>query len=835
MTAILRTLHWPALTCSTTNDSPFVIPGVFQQMAKIPAASLPAAPNGSRDFTVVITGRIVNVSNIHVYSGNSTQASCEVTVGTADAGTIEVLRQHTHRLTHNAAPYAAPADRGHPFCFVVRRAAWATNQSLTVLARIYLMGATVVTGMPQPAFEIRELTASIFDETALGSARSTWDSYQPGSAQVLNTFVGTTYGTPNLLRMTPNPFPFRVKLLANCAIALSVSDTIGNAASSPTKTATVTANATTGQNYIELGTVAGGPWAPGDPVFKGATQVGVIDVGVEKWLVFTSQAYRPRSYNHLVSIWCGTSKDGSWGQLANEWGKDKHGGVAKDRIDTAASGEYRSQYQHGSWAVVTIENGTTTVGVRGINLYDPAVILPAGQAHGQFVRFDMFALKLTGLPFDLEEPPALKNRYYGEDFSQPDQIYREVSFGESRPATVFASALPYLPTYLSGRGVSTFVRFNDGIDRPATAGSYVGTIEAGNGYPEGLPDLRASQVDMVGGLNTILVRGRNNPKDGSRLLLQAALASTVKVGDTITNSVLSPTKTAQVLAAAGPSQNYLDIGNITGGPWTAGDAVYLQLARLNLTANVAANTSSGVTIVDLPPSLPATRTAKLRISATTSQSYLDVELLSGPAWVATTQVWTSGGTALGVFSSLATSGLLLGQVASGVERIAYDVTVALVPHDDSVALYSNAAQEIAGPRVPVALGNEVAGISSIPMLVLHPTFATTDEIMLEQPEIVTLTGDRLSWSKFAKAPSRRALSWQAQTAADAAALEAFLRAAPRGIFDWADPTLELGGGEELSTSLRRFILDGKSFRQASRDGGLTWTSEATVYELRHFG
>ena len=834
MTAILRTLHWPALTCSTVNDSPFVIPGVFQQMAKIPAASLPTAPNGSRDYSVVITGRIVNVSNIHVYAGNSTQASCEVTVGTADAGTIEVLRQHVHRLTHNGAPYAASSDRGHPFCFVVRRSAWTALQSLTVLARVYLMGATVVTGMPQPAFEIRELSASVFDETALGTSRRVWDSYQPGSAQVLNTFVGSTYGTPNLLRMTPNPFPFRLTLQANCAIALTASDTIGNAASSPTKTATVAANATTGQKYIELGAVTGGPWAIGDPVFKGATQVGVVAIAVEKWLVFTSQAYRPRSYTHLVSIWCGTSKDGSWGLLANEWGKDKHGGVAKDRIDTHSTGEYRSQYHHGSWAVVTIENGTTTVGVKGINLYDPAVILPPGQSHGQFVRFDMLAVKLTGLPFDLEELPTLKNRYYGEDFSQPDQVYREVSFGEARPATVFSSALPYLPTYLAGRGVSTFVRFNDGIDRPATAGSYVGTIEAGNGYPEGLPDLRVSQVDMVGGLNTILVRGRNNPKDGSRVLLQAALASTVKVGDTVTNSVASPTKTAQVQAAAGPSQNYLDVGNLTGAAWASGDSVLLVLARLNLTANVAANTSSGVTIVDQQPPTQPTRTAKLRISATTSQAYLDVELISGPQWAANTQIWTTGGISLGFFSSQGTAGLALGQVATGIERIAYDVTVALIPHDDSLALYSNAAQEIAGPRVAVAMGNEVAGISTIPRLEIHPTYATTEEVLVDQPEIVTITGDRLSWSKYGRAPSRRAMAWQGQTATAAANLESFMRAAPRGIFDWADPTLEMGGGEEVSTSLRRFILDGKSFRQRTQDGGKTWTSEATVYELRHF-
>lgn len=833
MTAILRTLHWPAVTCTTVNDSPFVVPGIYQQIAKLSAGNLPSAPNGARDYVLVITGRIANVSNIHVYNGNSTQATCEVTLGTADAGTIEVLRQHVHRIQHNSPPYAAPGDRGHPFCFVVRRDNWTTNQSLTVLARVYLMGATVASGQPQPAFEIRELTISAFEEGNLGAARFLTESYQPASAQVLNTFAGSTYGTPNQLRMSANPFPFRITLTSNCAIALTASDTIQNAASSPTKTATVTANATTAQSYIELGAVTGGPWTPGDPVYKGATQVGTVSIGVEKWLVLTSVAYRPRSYNHLVALWHGTSRDGSWGLFANEWGKDKHGGIAKDRIDTHSTGEYRTQHHHGSWAVVTIENGTTTLGLKGLNLYDPATILPAGQAAGQFVRWDFVAAKLTGLPVFLAESPTLLIRYYGEDFSQPDQIYREVTFAESRPATVFSSALPFLPAYLGGRGVSTFVRHNDGVDRPATAGSYVGTIEAANGYPEGLPDLRVSQIDLTAGLNTLLVRGRNNPKDGSRILLQANLADTAKASDVIQNAVSGPTKTAVVQVAAGTSQNYIDVGSLTGGAWTAGESVFLRVTRLTLQANLLANVNNGVTIVDVQPPLPPTRTARLRVAGTTSQNFVDVELLTGPAWLPAAQIWTTGGTLLGTVAGVGTSGLLLGLVAAGIERIAYDSTVAMIPHDDAAEIYAATALEIPGPRVPVVMGNEAAGAGTLPVLTIHPTFATTQDVPISQPEIRTLTGYVLSWSKHGRAAARRAMSWQAQTQAQATALESFMRAAPRGIFVWADPTLELAGIEHASTALRTFILDGTSFRQVTRDGGRTWSSEATVYELRH--
>lgn len=525
MAKILETKNFSSTVVTSVDPGTSPVSG-WQLVGRFLATEVPNVPDGTRTCTVVVTGRIANQENGDVLTGGGQRAVDEITLRTSNGSYF--YGSHLHRLTHNGPHYVSPLDRAHPFLFILRRVNWPAAEHIDVVGRVALLGDAINSGTPPsqyPRFTVTNLSIAVFDDTALGSKRALWDAVQPSVSVNLNTFAGSVYGTPSQLYLSATTFPFRIQLQANCAIALSVSDTIANAPSAATKTATVTVAAGTSQNFIELGAVTGGPWTPGDPVYKGATQVGTVALGTEQWLVVTTARMRPRSYNHMASIWCAKHGTGVWGSSSDAWGQDLLGAVAKGAINPDGSGAYAgiyfNEYSVGCPTLLTIENGTTTIGCKGISLYDPAVIAPSGQSTAQFVRLDIFAVKLTGLPLPLASLQTLQTAWYDAEGSHTQILDLTLTASENRRATAFAWALPLQLGVTPRKSIASRLRFNDGSDRPITYPTYIGCEAPPNGYPEGLPDLTIAALDVVEDVNRFEWRGILNPRDGWTLRVPA--------------------------------------------------------------------------------------------------------------------------------------------------------------------------------------------------------------------------------------------------------------------------------------------------------------------------
>lgn len=584
MAAILNAKSFQNALCNTVADGVSDFSG-WQMLARYDATDAPNLPNSSRTATVVVTGKIVDVANIEVTFGGNL-ACCEVSMRNSNGG---YLPAHTHRISFNRPEYAAAHDNGIPFTFIVRQAAWTTGEALELIGRVALYGDSVQPSLPPnkiPQFQVRDITFTVLDDTALGAHRVLFDSHQPGTPQVLNSFSGAIMGTPSKLHMT-GAFPFRVYLTGNLLAGLSLFDTIGNAASSPTRTASVAAGATTGQNYIELLGVTNGPWQTGDHVYHGSTLIGTVALGEEKWLVFTSIKFRPRSLNDSCALWhalyvdsnFASSDSSAWGALLQ--GSQAHGPLAIGAGQFA--GKFKTELQFGACSVVTIQNGITSIGLKGLNLYDPnstrwtlvanltvnvaastliwnlpssptaaavvrrdaligqnyldvdvifgswginnqiflatggsiafiAGVGTPGDLASQYVRADVFAVKLYTLPFWIIGEPAIRSSWYGPEGAQSQSQLQEIEMGENRNAVFMASALPRVLDSRSGDGLGTFVRFNDGSDQPMIGrASYVSCRSSQNSYRESFPDLKVGQVALIEGVNNFLVRGRINP------------------------------------------------------------------------------------------------------------------------------------------------------------------------------------------------------------------------------------------------------------------------------------------------------------------------------------
>lgn len=517
MAKILETKNFQAV--QVTNVDPGLSPtSGYQLVGRFLNTEAPNLPDGTRTYTVIVTGRIANQEYGDKLTGGGQRACDEVSLRTSTG--VYFTGSHLHRITHNGPHYVSPQDRAHPFVLILRRVNWPAGEHVDVVGRVSLYGDAIVGGTPPaqyPRFTVTNLSIAVFDDTALGASRSLWDAAQPGVSVGLNTFTGSLYGTPSQLYLSATAFPFRITLQANCAIALAALDTLQNATSGATKFATVKTIATTSQRYVEVTTVTGGPWVAGDPVYVGSTLVGTVASGSEQWLVFYTARQRPRSYSHHAAIWCAKHPTGVWGSSSDAWGQDHVGSMAKGAITPDSSGAYAGvyfqEYAIGAPSLLTIENGTTTIGCKGISLYDPAVILPAGQFTAQFVRVDLYAVKLSDLPMPLTAFPGPKSAWYDAEGSQTQTLSLTLSGTENRRATAFAWALPLQPSSTARKGIGSFLRFNDGSNQPNTYPTFVGCDYAPNGYPEGLPDITVAALDIVEDVNRFDWRGILNPKD----------------------------------------------------------------------------------------------------------------------------------------------------------------------------------------------------------------------------------------------------------------------------------------------------------------------------------
>lgn len=169
MARVVRTLNFPPLLVSQVASGldPY---GEWAEVARFPATSAPSTPNGSRDYVVVITGKVGNFENLIGFNG---QACVEVALRTSNG--VQLQDNFIHRVSLNVDTYHSPRNQAQPFMFIVRRAAWPTGEDLVVIGRTAKYGDSIVTS---PRFYVFELAMQCWDTTALGSSRYQWDSSQ---------------------------------------------------------------------------------------------------------------------------------------------------------------------------------------------------------------------------------------------------------------------------------------------------------------------------------------------------------------------------------------------------------------------------------------------------------------------------------------------------------------------------------------------------------------------------------------------------------------------------------------------------------------------------------
>lgn len=136
----------------------------WQTVATFLAADAPNAPDGARDYTLIITGHICNVAS---GSGPIQSQECaEVSVWRG--GTYST--DEWHRVSLNSIDHdktAAP-NNSHPFVIIVPHSNWTAGESVHVKARMAAYGSNP--SFPEYTFEVRELTVLCLDETAFGTS-----------------------------------------------------------------------------------------------------------------------------------------------------------------------------------------------------------------------------------------------------------------------------------------------------------------------------------------------------------------------------------------------------------------------------------------------------------------------------------------------------------------------------------------------------------------------------------------------------------------------------------------------------------------------------------------
>lgn len=169
MTKVVRTINAPPVlvTSVASGIDPY---SDWQEIARFPASQCPSTPNGSRDFVVVVTGKVGNFENLVGFTG---QACVEVSLRTSQG--VLLQQNFMHRVSLNADVYHSPRNQAQPFMFIVRRAAWPTGDDLVLIGRIAKYGDAISTS---PRFFCFEAALQCWDTTALGASRYQWDSSQ---------------------------------------------------------------------------------------------------------------------------------------------------------------------------------------------------------------------------------------------------------------------------------------------------------------------------------------------------------------------------------------------------------------------------------------------------------------------------------------------------------------------------------------------------------------------------------------------------------------------------------------------------------------------------------
>ena len=491
MTRLSKTLNFPPLVVTqvASGTDPY---GEWQEVARFPASSAPSVPNGSRDFVVVITGKVGNFENLVGFNG---QACVEVALRTSNGGLLQA--NFIHRVSLNVDIYHSPRNQAQPFMFIVRRAAWPTGEDLVVIGRTAKYGDTISTS---PRFFVFELAMQCWDTTALGASRFQWDSSQ--------ALAGVT------LPVLP-------------------------------------------QAPLDLGLSPAIPWTS----------------GTEKWLVFTTTRYRPRSLTNLVNLYWGTYL-GGWGSPTNTWGLDKHGAVCRGNNNPYPpnfNGVYPNEYHHGLITVLDVTANNIRIGQRGLCLY------PSGDPASQWVRLDHFAVRLTPGMYGLDVTmPDNRSRFYGSREVVPTALVRDYSIAEHRQCSVVACALPAnrVDGYEQNRAFQLLVQVNDGAFYPKGSDVYVPQKWTPQGYAEGQPDIKMFGVNLPDGAVHLRSFGRVNPLEDTTSIIISGISQTTPVGTVFTGATSGAQ--ARTLEAMGPwsvqsvrvqmltTQAFTPLENLTG-------------------------------------------------------------------------------------------------------------------------------------------------------------------------------------------------------------------------------------------------------------------------------
>jgi len=151
------------VNCSSIVEGSVFFDGWVNLMV-IDPADAPIAPNGSRDFVLVVTGVVCNFVNPPTHPN----ITLEIGVGLGGSGGGPDLDVHRQSMAGQPI-YWAPFNDGLAFCFIKRFQNWPTNDKVRVQARMCRYGGTVGAA---PSFWVNELAATIWSLDNLGASRA---------------------------------------------------------------------------------------------------------------------------------------------------------------------------------------------------------------------------------------------------------------------------------------------------------------------------------------------------------------------------------------------------------------------------------------------------------------------------------------------------------------------------------------------------------------------------------------------------------------------------------------------------------------------------------------